>query len=250
MSTLNATDWPIRRDMVGTYYEYNKFGDSPSMSLNTEMIVSDLGNSQTFAVAAAATSVVSSSANDAAAGTGARTVLIEGILGSANNYQMIREVITLAGVTPVVLTNQFYFVHRMKVLTTGAGGVTAGAVTCSIDGNDVAQLLAGNNGTLMAVYFAQGCDFVGNDVRVEIVDWYGSIKRAATTAADYIIYKTSAGSGTWAPIGKRSGQSSGTTADTWKLPRIIAPGDGIYVSSTPSANGAFSTAGFDLRFYI
>lgn len=58
--------------------------------------------------------VFSSSANDTAAGTGARTVLITGLDSS---YNEISETITLNGVTPVLTANTYRRFVRAQVLT-------------------------------------------------------------------------------------------------------------------------------------
>jgi hypothetical protein len=70
-------------------------------------------------------SISSTSANDAAAGTGARTVLVEGVNGTGG---LVREIITLNGQTAVNTVNTFDAIERMIVLTVGSGGVNAGLI--------------------------------------------------------------------------------------------------------------------------
>lgn len=70
--------------------------------------------------------VVSSSANDAAAGTGARTVEVTGVNSS---YAPFKETITMNGVTPVPLTNTSIIgINSLKVLTAGSGITNAGSI--------------------------------------------------------------------------------------------------------------------------
>lgn len=73
-------------------------------------------------------SVVSSSASDAAAGTGARTVKITGLDSS---YAEITETITLNGTTPVTTTATFWRVLTAEVLTAGSGNFNAGTITAN-----------------------------------------------------------------------------------------------------------------------
>jgi len=73
-------------------------------------------------------SVSSASANDAAAGTGARTVLITGLNG---DYAVQSETVTLNGVTPVASVNTFRRVHTARDVTAGSGGVNAGIITAT-----------------------------------------------------------------------------------------------------------------------
>lgn len=70
--------------------------------------------------------VLSSSADDASAGTGARTIRI---MGLDANYDVLSETVTLNGTTPVDTVAQFRRVHTATVLSAGAGGVNAGTIT-------------------------------------------------------------------------------------------------------------------------
>lgn len=75
---------------------------------------------------AQAMTVVSTSAADAAAGTGMRTILVQGLnLALAE----IQETVTLNGLTPVALVNNYYRINNMIGLTAGSGTVNAGDVT-------------------------------------------------------------------------------------------------------------------------
>jgi len=67
--------------------------------------------------------VVSSSANDAVAGTGAQTVFIDGLDAGFNP---ISETLPLNGLTAVVTANQYYRVNGFYCVTVGATGATAG----------------------------------------------------------------------------------------------------------------------------
>jgi len=71
-------------------------------------------------------SIVSSSAADAAAGTGMRTLYIEG-LDATGRVQI--EVVTLNGVTPVVTTTTWYRAFRASGISGGSGQTNAGTVT-------------------------------------------------------------------------------------------------------------------------
>lgn len=72
--------------------------------------------------------VVSSSANDAAAGTGARTVSITGLDA---NYAVQSETLTLNGTTPVLSVGTYRRVHTARVVSAGSGGVNEGTLTCA-----------------------------------------------------------------------------------------------------------------------
>lgn len=70
--------------------------------------------------------VLSSSASDTSAGTGARQVQVSGLDG---NYNQVNETITLNGTTPVNSVTQFRRVHTATVIAAGSGGVNVGTIT-------------------------------------------------------------------------------------------------------------------------
>lgn len=69
--------------------------------------------------------ISSSSTDDAAAGTGARTLYILGINGTGGYTE---EIVTLDGQTAVNTVNSYDAIERMTVLTAGSGGVNAGTI--------------------------------------------------------------------------------------------------------------------------
>jgi len=70
--------------------------------------------------------IVSTSANDTAAGTGARTVYITGL---DTNYAVQSETLTLNGVAKVTSANTYRRVNYAYVVSAGSGGVNAGDLT-------------------------------------------------------------------------------------------------------------------------
>lgn len=97
-------------------------------------------------------SVLSSSASDASAGTGARTLKIHG-LNSA--YEEINETITLDGTTPVLTSETFWRVFYAEVLTAGSGGFNVGTITANhstTTANVFFVMPVGRNRSNIAVY--------------------------------------------------------------------------------------------------
>ena len=70
--------------------------------------------------------LVSADANDALAGTGARSVKVTGLDGS---YAAQTETVNLNGVTTVTTTNSFLVVYRIEVTAVGSGATNAGIIT-------------------------------------------------------------------------------------------------------------------------
>ena len=71
--------------------------------------------------------IVSDSANDTAAGTGARTVIVEGINDVNGSWTSDTETITMNGTTPVALSKQWRRIYRMRVVTSGTYGSQSGS---------------------------------------------------------------------------------------------------------------------------
>jgi len=106
-------------------------GRNPDVDIAT--VPEDLipqGGVYAFQTAAQSLEVLSASAADTAAGTGARTVLVNGL---DINYLEISETIALNGVTavPLVLTGWFR-VNVFTVTTAGSGQVNAGTITLRV----------------------------------------------------------------------------------------------------------------------
>lgn len=88
-------------------------------------------------------SIVSTSANDAAAGTGVRQIMIH-YLNAALIEQT--EIITLNGLTPVLsISTNIRFINDIHSVAVGSGGKAAGDVTISNGGIVYAQMSANFN---------------------------------------------------------------------------------------------------------
>lgn len=83
--------------------------------------------------------ILSASANDTAAGTGARTFVINGL---DTNFNMISETITMNGVTPVQSANSYLRVNGLTIASSGSGLVNAGDVTLRVTGAGATQAIA------------------------------------------------------------------------------------------------------------
>lgn len=93
----------------------HKFGRNDAVGTSLIPICNG-GNYQT-PTSAQALEILSSSANDAAAGTGARKVVIQGLNASCAE---INEEVTLNGTTPVALSTQFFRIFRVFVSESGS----------------------------------------------------------------------------------------------------------------------------------
>jgi hypothetical protein len=92
--------------------------------------------------------ISSDSANDTAAGTGARTITIYGLDA---NYNQINEVVSLSGLTAVNTTNLYLRVFHLMVNTAGSGGAAAGNIYAG-----TGTVASGKPNTVYGVYTADG----------------------------------------------------------------------------------------------
>lgn len=140
---------------LGTSENWDRFQgffNNPDVdSATTPEVIWPVGGLITQPTSAGATTLVSTSANDAAAGTGARTVLVYGLDA---NYMKKTEVVTLNGTTPVTCVNNYLRINQMTVLTAGTGKTNAGIITSII--ND------GSPKTVCAIDIADSISHVGH----------------------------------------------------------------------------------------
>ncbi len=123
-------------------------GANLAMDIASEDVWSGTGDFP-FQAAAAATTIVSASASDTAAGTGARTVYIEGI--DANN-NILTETVSLNGATPVNLVGVYLRINSAKIMTAGSGETGAGLITIKQSSTEIAEIEAGQGRARMAVF--------------------------------------------------------------------------------------------------
>jgi hypothetical protein len=114
----------VARGQIAGHTSFCQFGINTNVAQSAETVW--IGSSDySFPAAASVIKVSSSSANDTSAGTGARTVLIEGLNA---DYASVSETVTMNGQTAVNTTNSYLRVNRMLVLTAGSGGASAGTI--------------------------------------------------------------------------------------------------------------------------
>jgi len=137
---------------VELLYKYGRSSDVTTI-IST---VWDKGGLYSYLSTAQHLSISSSNASDSAVGTGARTIKI---YGNDQNFNLISEIISLNGQSGVTTTQSFIRVWRMEVLTAGSGEKAAGTIyagtgtiTAGVPANVYAQIVDGNNKTLMSVY--------------------------------------------------------------------------------------------------
>lgn len=164
--------------------------------------------------AAAAQEIVSSSANDAAAGTGARTVLISGL---DSTYAEISETVTLNGTSAVALTKTYLRVLAMVVATAGSGGQNAGTLTIrTVSGSTTLTVMAAGENTLL-----QGIYCVPSGYRGYLLGFRAL--RNATNGFNVFVNKRDYG-GVWTRLvaDVSNGSGPGGIERNFLFPRVLA----------------------------
>lgn len=91
--------------------------------------------------AAAGVVIVSDDAQDNAAGTGARSIIIRGLDDVGGEWVAATATVIPTGVTPTAATAQtFIRINEIEVVTAGSGLTNAGVITASISGADIMEI--------------------------------------------------------------------------------------------------------------
>ena len=141
----------VQQGKVPGYSMINKFGYNPSIGSISFETIWETGNDYPWQTAQATLDVVSDDTDDDVAGTGARTLRIQGLDGS---YNLAEETVDMDGTNTVTTTQEFLRVFRMSVETAGSSGNNEGTITVTYTGgSDVAATISEGNGqTLMTIY--------------------------------------------------------------------------------------------------
>lgn len=174
----------VARGQIQGHKTLFKFGNNPDSNGDLETVWSQ-SSLYLYPTSATAMKVSSTSASDTAAGTGARTIRVDGLNAS---YNEISEIVTLNGQTPVVTTNVFIRVFRSFVITAGSANTAAGTiyvgdgvVTAGVPATAYAVIPLGENQTLMALWTVPaGYTFYMSR---------GSFSAASNNTAQYVLGK-------------------------------------------------------------
>lgn len=117
-------DLQVARGQVDGHSSVIVFGYNPDVDATEETVWPD-GGTIPHPTTASVLKISSSSESDTSAGTGARTVFVEGVDG---NYNTVNETVILNGQTSVNTTKSYLYVNKLYVATVGTGGQNAGNI--------------------------------------------------------------------------------------------------------------------------
>jgi len=151
----------------------NKYGRNPDIDTGTDPEdIWDAGGLWVAPTQARTHDIASTSANDTSAGTGMRTLRLEGL---DENWEEVTEDVALNGTTPVATAHTYQRIFRMYGLTSGSSMTNEGNVTATAqtDATVTAQITAGQGQTFMAIWTVPA----GKTAYVTSI--YGALQRAA-----------------------------------------------------------------------
>ena len=140
----------VARGQIAGHSVVQIFGYNPDLD-TTEESVWPNGDTVPHPTVASVLDIVSTSINDdgSPAGTGARTVFIEGLNGT---YDVVSETVTLNGTTNVQTTNSYLFINQFYVTAVGSGEANAGEITAKVGATLYDMIAVGYNNRTTAHY--------------------------------------------------------------------------------------------------
>ena len=167
----------IPAGQVSGHYAVNKFGRNTDVDTAIEDIYDVNTSPWPQPTAARVHQITSTSTNDAALGTGTRTLRVYGL--TSWSVAEVSEDITMNGTSNVATTNAYVIIHRMKVLTTGnSGEPNVGVITATADTDSTvtASIAASQGQTQMAIYG------IPSTQSAYMTSWYGNANKSGGSA--------------------------------------------------------------------
>jgi hypothetical protein len=127
VGTHEPFDLQVARGQISWHESFFRFGWANAIGTTPQTITPIVAAGATYVYPTSATvmKVSSASANDTAAGTGARTILVAGL---DTSYNRISETVILNGQTAVNTTNSYLRITYTEILTVGSGAAQAGTI--------------------------------------------------------------------------------------------------------------------------
>lgn len=207
----------------------------------------------------AATTIVSTSTDDKGtptAGTGLRTVQVEGLVNETirgiTGGRIYRETAILDGTDAVDLANDYSFVYRVVGLTAGSGGVNAGTIQVKHSTDVIADILIGSNNTEMALMIVP--TFTADGALIKGA-WIGGgyVYMAKNTAANanMVLLASPPNVSVFAVKARGNVTQNAPITFDYHIPQYVSAGTKIEVKSTAvSAADQEISAGFSLLYNI
>ena len=157
-------------------------GSNEDVDTSANEDVTELGGDYQFMEAADAITFVSDNVNDAAGGSGAIVLLIEGLAETTFEFQ--DEVIILDGLTPVSTANNYERFNSVRVVGSGSSKGNEGTITGTADGKDVAIIRVNSAGESENRFFTSHYSVPANTTAL-VYDFLSSIGRVGGSGSRF-----------------------------------------------------------------
>lgn len=138
----------VARGAVEGYSSNNAIGHA-SVGTTYQTVWDCTATKYTWPSTALAMTIVSDDGNDNSAGTGARTVMVNGL---DSNWDEITTAVSLTGLTPAAIPGTFIRINSAYVVTAGTNDGALGVLTIASAGTTYACITNGYNRTLMGIF--------------------------------------------------------------------------------------------------
>jgi hypothetical protein len=175
------TDLAISKGHTKGHRTLYKFGYNPDVNGDEETVWSQ-GGDFPYPTSAVTMFVSSTSANDANGGTGANSIIIQGL---DENYDEVEETVLLNGQTQVATQNSYLRIYRAFVTLCGTGGTSGGIIyvgssgaTSGVPNTTIYANLHLGNQTQIAAYTVPA----GYTLYVDDINFTAGLSQANKTA--------------------------------------------------------------------
>jgi hypothetical protein len=247
--SLNDTTEPfelqVARGQIDRHKIVHVFGHNPDVDTNGQETIWTYGGILTHPSTALQMKVSSNNANDTAAGTGARTVIVYGLDA---NFDEVQEVVTLNGQTAVTMTASLLRVNSVMVASTGTDSpvdsnigqifVGTGTVTAGVPATVYGHIAAHEGQSLTAHYT------VPRNYTAYIR--FGSISSGTQGGSAYVVGRLKIHINNFAVTGAVVSLSSNSIPFPFDLPIKVNEKSCISATAETSANNEQVSASFQL----
>lgn len=196
------------------------------------------GGNMVFPAAAAATTIESGDADDAAAGTGARTVKVTGL---DNSYNEISEVVTLNGTNVVNMVNQYLRILDIEVLSAGSSLSNEGILSVKHSSTVLATVPA-LSGRMRAAQFTVP---ISGSTRYKLIALYGAITNAVAGSATFTLMTRKYG-GAWQVRQTLAVYGTSKSSDSLEMDLDLMPCEDVKLSAAASADNTAVIGSFSI----
>lgn len=189
-----------------------------------------------FPTTAAATTIVSSDADDADGDTGSRTVRVVGL---DSDLKEVSEIVTMDGTNAVTLVNQLLRFLYAEVLTAGSSGANEGTIDIKHSSTVIGQIPAGANRSRGAFFTAP--EMGHGRLRTKVKKVYVAITDATNGIGNFTVLTRKSG-GLWQTRAALSVHGTSKPSDQMHLNLDLDPGEDVKVRCAVTADNTEVTA--------